>query len=103
MVYSIDMIDIRVIDFYMVNMMLVNMGMIVAGVVELMVGKLEVVDLVVEVVGEDCLKEAEVVNENYLINRGGGGRLFNECSYPLRYAPSARIRSSNVRDSFLVS
>ena len=42
------------------------MGMIVARVVELVVGKLEVVGLEVEIVGEDCLKEVEVMFE-----RGG--------------------------------
>ena len=41
--------------------------MIVAGRVELAVGELEVVGLVVEVVGEGCLKEVEVVDEDYLM------------------------------------
>ena len=40
--------------------------MIVAGVVELAVGKLEVIGLVEEVVGENCLKEVEVGDEDYL-------------------------------------
>ena len=34
---------------------------------------------------------------------GGGGRLFDEHSRPLRYAPLARFRSSNLRDSLLIS
>ena len=48
--------DIGVVDLGMVDMRVVDMGMIVAGVVELVVGELEVGGLVVEVVGEDCLK-----------------------------------------------
>ena len=43
------------------------MGMIVAGVIELVLSKLEVADLVMEAVGEDCLKELEVVDEDYLM------------------------------------
>jgi len=48
----LDMIDRRMVDT----------GVIVAGVVEL-----EVVSLVVGVMGEDCLREMEVVDEDYLI------------------------------------
>ena len=40
------------IDLGVVNMSVLDMGMIVARVVELVVGELEVVGLVVEVVGE---------------------------------------------------
>jgi len=50
-------VDIRVVD----------MEVIVSGVVELVVVELEVVGLVVGVVGEDCLREVEVVDGDYLI------------------------------------
>ena len=55
--------DMRVADLGMVNMMVVDMGMIVTRVVELVVGELELVGLVVEFVGEDCLKKVE--DEDY--------------------------------------
>ena len=45
------------VDLDMVNMRVVDMGVIVAGVVELMVG----------VVGKDCLSEVELLDEDYLM------------------------------------
>ena len=63
------------------------MGVIVVGVVEL-----EVVELVVGVVGENCLKEVKVVDEDYLMKiGGGGGGLFAGRCNPLRCVPSARF------------
>ena len=59
--------DLGVVDLDTVNMRVVDIGMIVAGVVELVVGELEVIGLVVGVVGEDCLREMEMLNENYLM------------------------------------
>ena len=54
--------DLRVVDIDMVDMRVVDMGMIVVGVVEL-----EVVELVAGVFGEDCLREVEVMDKDYLM------------------------------------
>jgi len=49
--------DLEMVDLDMVDMRVVDMGVIVAGVVELMVG----------VVGKDCLREVELLDEDYLM------------------------------------
>ena len=52
--------DLRVVDLNIVDMRMSDIGVIVVGVVEL-----EVVWLAVEVVGEDCFRDKEVVDEDY--------------------------------------
>jgi len=69
MVYGSDMDDMGVVDLGMMDMRMVDMGMIVAGEVEVVEGKLEGVGLV-EIVGENCLKEVEMVDEDYLMKVG---------------------------------
>ena len=56
-VYGNDMGDLGVVDLGMVHMRVVDMGVIKVGVVELIVG----------VVREDCLREVEVVDKDYLM------------------------------------
>ena len=41
-----------------------------------MVGKLKVIGLVVEVVDENCLKDVEVVEEDYLMKVGWWRKIF---------------------------
>ena len=54
--------DLGMVNLDMIDMRVVDMGVIVVGLVEL-----EVVGLVVGVVSENCLREMEVVDEDYLI------------------------------------
>ena len=64
------------------------------------------VDMVVDawvVVGKE-IDVVKVVDKDYLIMvEGGGGRLFDEHSCLLWYAPSVRLQSSNLRDNLLIS